>query len=227
MITLDSLYPWLAKNRGKLSKVIYIDTSSAKDTSTLQAILTSPAVPFNPFNEDKVKLVFKEPVRLKTDVGDRQKVGVRNYAASIMCGAKGGVEYRKGNITHRFSDQDAALLDRVEKLPAVSPKDLALEFLDKFHPSAMKDSQETIRRDPADFGIRRQSDMLTKSVFECEDCGKHYVKDTSSPDSKLEYAVHCCMCHKLWPRKTAHLLYENDAYGHFLGDCCWDERLRD
>lgn len=45
------------------------------------------------------------------------------------------------------------------------------------------------------------------------------------PDCQ-ETLVKCFMCGNMVPRRTANVFYEKDNLGHFIGDCCWDERLR-
>ena len=64
---------------------------------------------------------------------------------------------------------------------------------------------------------------ITREVYTCTDCGLPFVKDTTDPDGKLEYAVPCVMCHNLWPKSSARLIHEKNGYGHFIGQCCVEE----
>ena len=70
------------------------------------------------------------------------------------------------------------------------------------------------------FGIDRE-------IYLCPECDESYLKKLAAADSPIERAVKCVGCDHLIGRSSAHIFYQSDDLAHFIGDCCWDERLRD
>jgi len=66
---------------------------------------------------------------------------------------------------------------------------------------------------------------VSREIYSCVDCDLPYIKDTSDPDGKIEYAVPCIMCHNVWPKTSSHIFHESDGFGHFIGGCCWEDHL--
>lgn len=68
---------------------------------------------------------------------------------------------------------------------------------------------------------------IERKIFECQECDERFIRELTVADGPLERAVTCVGCRNLVGQKSARILYQSDDLAHFIGACCWDERLRD
>ena len=66
-----------------------------------------------------------------------------------------------------------------------------------------------------------------QELYDCEECEETFIRELSAPEAQLVRAVKCVGCGGMIPQPAARIFYERDSYAHFIGECCWDERLRD
>ena len=69
------------------------------------------------------------------------------------------------------------------------------------------------------FGIDRE-------IYCCLECEENYIRELTEADSPIERAVKCVGCGNLIIQSSARIFYQSDDLAHFIGECCWDERLR-
>ena len=67
---------------------------------------------------------------------------------------------------------------------------------------------------------------IDREIYGCPECDGVYIRELASADSSIEKAVKCVGCGNLIVQGTAHIFYQSDDLAHYIGDCCWDERLR-
>lgn len=68
---------------------------------------------------------------------------------------------------------------------------------------------------------------IDRVIFECKNCDETFIRELTVADSPIEKAVKCVGCGNLVVRGTARIFYQSDDLAHYIGECCWDERLRD
>lgn len=68
---------------------------------------------------------------------------------------------------------------------------------------------------------------IDRELYDCQECEETFIRELTVPDSPLERAVKCIGCGSMIPQASARILYQRDDYAHFIGECCWDDRLRD
>ena len=68
---------------------------------------------------------------------------------------------------------------------------------------------------------------IDRELYECQECDETFIRELNAPDSPLQRAVKCVGCGNMIPQVSARILYQRDDYAHFIGECCWDERLRE
>jgi hypothetical protein len=67
---------------------------------------------------------------------------------------------------------------------------------------------------------------IDRKNFKCPDCRGYFIQELAVADSPITEAVVCASCHRLVSRSSAHLV-DDGPISYSLGECCWDERLRD
>lgn len=68
---------------------------------------------------------------------------------------------------------------------------------------------------------------IDRVIFECQNCDGVFIRELTVADSPIEKAVKCVGCGNLIVRSTARIFYQSDDLAHYIGECCWDERLSD
>ena len=68
---------------------------------------------------------------------------------------------------------------------------------------------------------------IDREIFECQDCDERFIRELTVANGPLERAVTCVGCRNLIGQNSARIFYQSDDLAHFIGECCWDERLRD
>ncbi len=68
---------------------------------------------------------------------------------------------------------------------------------------------------------------IDRKIFECQNCDETFIRELTVTDSPIERAVKCIGCGNMIPQSSARIFYQRDDYAHFIGVCCWDERMRD
>lgn len=68
---------------------------------------------------------------------------------------------------------------------------------------------------------------IDREIFGCQNCVETFIRELTVAESPIERAVKCVGCGNMIPQSSARILYQRDDYAHFIGACCWDERLRD
>jgi hypothetical protein len=67
---------------------------------------------------------------------------------------------------------------------------------------------------------------IDRELYDCQECKETFVRELTVADSPLERAVKCVGCDNMIPQSSARVFYQSDDYAHYIGECCWDERLR-
>lgn len=68
---------------------------------------------------------------------------------------------------------------------------------------------------------------IDREILDCQNCDGTFIRELTVADSPIEKAVKCVGCGSLIVRSTARIFYQSDDLAHYIGECCWDERLRD
>ena len=68
---------------------------------------------------------------------------------------------------------------------------------------------------------------IDREIFDCQNCDETFIRELTVADSPIEKAVKCVGCGSMILKNTAHIFYQSDNFAHYIGECCWDERLRD
>lgn len=68
---------------------------------------------------------------------------------------------------------------------------------------------------------------IDREILDCQNCDETFIRELAVADSPIEKAVKCVGCGNLIVRNTARIFYQSDDLAHYIGECCWDERLRD
>ncbi|MSM39128.1 MAG: hypothetical protein GJT30_05860 [Geobacter sp.] len=68
---------------------------------------------------------------------------------------------------------------------------------------------------------------IDRELYDCQECDETFIRELNATDSPLQRAVKCVGCGSMIPQSSARILYQRYDYTHFIGECCWDERLRD
>jgi hypothetical protein len=68
---------------------------------------------------------------------------------------------------------------------------------------------------------------IDRELYDCQECDETFIRELNAPDSPLQRAVKCVGCGNMISQASARILYQRDDYAHFIGECCWDERLRE
>ena len=68
---------------------------------------------------------------------------------------------------------------------------------------------------------------IDRVIFDCQNCDETFIRERTVADSPIERVVKCVGCSNLIVRSTARIFYQSDDLAHYIGECCWDERLRD
>jgi hypothetical protein len=78
-------------------------------------------------------------------------------------------------------------------------------------------------------GVSRTDTLLgiDRVIFDCQNCDETFIRELTVADSPIEKAVKCVGCGSMIAKSTARIFYQSDDLAHYIGECCWDERLRD
>jgi transcription elongation factor Elf1 len=67
---------------------------------------------------------------------------------------------------------------------------------------------------------------IDREIFDCQSCDETFIRELTVADSPIERAVKCIGCGDMTPLSSSRIFYQSDGYAHYIGECCWDERLR-
>ena len=66
-----------------------------------------------------------------------------------------------------------------------------------------------------------------RQLYVCQNCDETFIWELTVPDSLIDRAVKCVGCGSMIQQSSARIFYQSNDFAHFIGVCCWDERLRD
>jgi len=68
---------------------------------------------------------------------------------------------------------------------------------------------------------------IDRVIFDCKNCSETFIRELTVTDSPIEKAVKCIACGNIISKNSARIFYRSGNLVRYIGECCWDERLRD
>jgi len=65
-----------------------------------------------------------------------------------------------------------------------------------------------------------------RMILDCKNCNETFIRELAVVGSPIEKAVTCIACGSMITKSAARVFYQSDNIVRYIGECCWNQRLR-